>query len=217
MQHLFKRGIGLEKPKLKHLEGTTTVGIACRDGVVFATDSRATMGYLVASKKARKVYKITDTIGVTTAGGVADTQNLVNTLQAEAAYYLMREGVPMGVRASARLAANILHAYVLYPYIANLLVGGTDASGPKLFFLDLDGTLTEETMIATGSGSPVAYGVLETEFREGMSIEEASPIAIKAVRTAMKRDIATGNEIMVAMITKRGYRELSSEEIKKLA
>ncbi len=217
MQHLFKRGIGLEKPKLKHLEGTTTVGIACRDGVVFATDSRATMGYLVASKKARKVYKITDTIGVTTAGGVADTQNLVNTLQAEAAYYLMREGVPMGVRASARLAANIIHAYVLYPYIANLLVGGTDASGPKLFFLDLDGTLTEETMIATGSGSPVAYGVLETEFREGMSIEEASPIAIKAVRTAMKRDIATGNEIMVAMITKRGYRELSSEEIKKLA
>lgn len=217
MQHLFKRGIGLEKPKLKHLEGTTTVGIACRDGVVFATDSRATMGYLVASKKARKVYKITDTIGVTTAGGVADTQNLVNTLQAEAAYYLMREGVPMGVRASARLAANILHAYVLYPYIANLLVGGTDASGPKLFFLDLDGSLTEETMIATGSGSPVAYGVLETEFREGMSIEEASPIAIKAVRTAMKRDIATGNEIMVAMITKRGYRELSSAEIKKLA
>lgn len=207
----------MEKPKLKHLEGTTTVGIACRDGVVFATDSRATMGYLVASKKARKVYKITDTIGVTTAGGVADTQNLVNTLQAEAAYYLMREGVPMGVRASARLAANILHAYVVYPYIANLLVGGTDASGPKLFFLDLDGALTEETMIATGSGSPVAYGVLETEFREGMSIEEASPIAIKAVRTAMKRDIATGNEIMVATITKRGYRELSSEEIKKLA
>ncbi len=207
----------MEKPKLKHLEGTTTVGIACRDGVVFATDSRATMGYLVASKKARKVYKITDTIGVTTAGGVADTQNLVNTLQAEAAYYLMREGVPMGVRASARLAANIIHAYVLYPYIANLLVGGTDASGPKLFFLDLDGTLTEETMIATGSGSPVAYGVLETEFREGMSIEEASPIAIKAVRTAMKRDIATGNEIMVAIITKQEYRELSSEEIKKLS
>ncbi|MCK4405839.1 MAG: proteasome subunit beta, partial [Hadesarchaea archaeon] len=77
--------------------------------------------------------------------------------------------------------------------------------------------LTEETMIATGSGSPVAYGVLETEFREGMSIEEASPIVIKAVRTAMKRDIATGNEIMVATITKRGYRELSPEAIKKLA
>ena len=217
MQHLFKRGICLEKPKLKHLEGTTTVGLACKDGVVFATDTRATMGYLVASKQARKVFKIADTIGATTAGGVADTQSLVNILQIEAGYYLMREGVPMNVRASARLAANILHAYSLFPYIANLLVGGADISGSKLFFIDLDGTLTEETMIATGSGSPVAYGVLETEFREGMDIEEALPIAIKAVQTAMKRDIATGNEIMVATITKKEYRELSPEEIKKLA
>lgn len=207
----------MEKPKLKHLKGTTTVGLACRDGVVFATDSRATMGYFVASKQARKVFKITDTIGATTAGGVADTQSLVNTLRAEAGYYLMREGSPIGVRASARLVANIVHAYSLFPYIANLLVGGTDASGPRLFFIDIDGALTEETMIATGSGSPVAYGVLETEFREGMSIEEASPIVIKAVQTAIKRDIATGNEITVAAINKRGYRELSPEEIKKLA
>ncbi len=217
MQHLFKRGIGLKEPKLKHLEGTTTVGLACKDGVVFATDTRATMGYLVASKQARKVFKITDTIGATTAGGVADTQSLVSILQAEARYHLMHEGVPISVRASARLAANILHAYSLFPYIANLLVGGTDTSGSKLFFIDLDGTLTEETMIATGSGSPVAYGVLETEFKEGMSIEEALPIAIKAVRTAIKRDIATGNEVMVAAITTKRYRELSPEEIKKLA
>ena len=206
----------MEKSKLKHLEGTTTVGLACKDGVVFATDTRATMGYLVASKQARKVFKITNTIGATTAGGVADTQSLVSTLQAEASYYLLREGAPMSVRASARLAANILHAYSLFPYIANLLVGGADASGPKLFFIDLDGTLTEETMIATGSGSPVAYGVLETEFREDMSIEEVLPIAIRAVRTAMKRDIATGNEVMVAAISSKGYRELSPEEIKKL-
>lgn len=216
-QHLFEWGIRLEKSKLKYLEGTTTVGLACRDGVVFATDTRATMGYLVASKQARKVFKITNTIGATTAGGVADTQSLVSTLQAEASYYLLREGIPMNVRASARLAANILHAYGLLPYIANLLIGGSDASGSKLFFVDLDGTLTEEIMVATGSGSPVAYGVLETEFKEGMSIKEALPIAIKAVRTAIKRDIATGNEVMVAAITSKGYREFSSEDIKKLA
>ena len=217
MQHFFQRGIRLEKSKIKYLEGTTTVGLLCRDGVVFATDSRATIGYLVASKQARKVFKITNTIGATTAGGVADTQTLVDTLRAEASYYLLREGAPMNVRASARLAANILHAYGLVPYIANLLVGGSGASGPELFFIDLDGTLTEENMVATGSGSPIAYGVLETEFKEGMSIKEALPIAIKAVRTAIKRDIATGNEVMVAAITSEGYHELSPEEIKKLA
>lgn len=193
------------------------MGLACSDGVVFATDTRATMGYLVASKRARKVYKITDNISVTVAGGVADTQDLVNLLRAEAEYYLLREGAPMDVRAAARLIANVLHAYRLFPYIANLLVGGVGSGGRQLYFIDLDGSLTEELMVSTGSGSPIAYGVIENEFREDMGTEEALPIAIKAVKSAMKRDIATGNEIAVAVITGAGFRELAPEEIKKLA
>jgi len=207
----------LKEEQLKHLEGTTTVGLACRGGVVLAADTRATMGYLVASKQARKVYRITDNIGATVAGGVADTQDLVNILRAEARYYSLREGVSMDVRAVARLAANVLHAYRLFPYIANLLVGGVGADGSRLYFIDLDGSLTEESMVATGSGSPVAYGVMESEFREGISTNEAVPIAIKAVKAAMKRDIATGNELAVAVITEAGFRELTPEEIKKLA
>ena len=207
----------MKEERLKHLEGTTTVGLACRDGVVLAADTRATMGYLVASKQARKVYKITDNIGATVAGGVADTQDLINILRAEAGYYSLREGASMDVRAAARLAANVLHAYRFFPYIANLLVGGIGAEERRLYFIDLDGSLTDENMVATGSGSPIAYGVMETEFREGMNTNEAVPIAIKAVKTAMKRDIATGNELAVAVITKSGFRELTSEEIKKLA
>jgi len=207
----------LEKNQLKYLEGTTTVGLACEDGVVLCTDSRATAGYLIASKKARKVYKITNNIGATVAGGVADTQDLVNILRAEAGYYGLREGAPIGVCAAARLTANILHAYRLFPYLANLLIAGFDAAGPQIFFLDLDGSLTEEKMVSTGSGSPVAYGVLENEFKDGMSVKDAAPIAVKAIKTAMKRDIATGNEIMVATITEEGYKELSTAEIKKLA
>jgi proteasome beta subunit len=207
----------LKDKRLKYLEGTTTIGLVCKDGVILVTDTRATMGYLVASKQARKVYKITDNIGVTVAGGVADTQDLVNILRAEAGYYQMREGVPMSVQAAARLVANVLHAYRMFPYIANLLVGGVDNTGQHLYFIDLDGSLTEETMVATGSGSPIAYGVLESEFGDGMSTENALPIAIKAIKAAMKRDIATGNEITVAIITKSGYRELTPKEIKKLA
>jgi len=205
----------LKKPE--KLEGTTTVGVVCADGVVFASDSRAVAGYLVASKEARKIYKITNQIAFTTAGGVADAQNLVDMLKAEAGYYSMHEGEPMGVVSCARLVANIMNYYSWYPYIANLLVGGVDAKGPDLYFVDMDGGATKEEMTATGSGSPVAYGVLENDFRSGMSTKEALPILVKAVRTAMKRDIATGNEVRAAEITKKGYRELSPEEIKKLA
>jgi proteasome beta subunit len=213
MQH-FDEELG---EKLKHLKGTTTVGVVCEDGVVLATDTRATAGYMVASKVAKKIHRITDWIAFTTAGGVADTQRLVNIMRAEAGYYQMHEGVPMKVGACARLLANIMNAYSLFPYIANVLVGGLDRSGRHLYFLDIDGGLTEEQMAATGSGSPVAYGILENELKPGMSVQEALPIAVRAVKTAMKRDIATGNEIMAASITREGYRELTPAEVRKLA
>jgi len=209
--------VHLEEKQLKYLKGTTTVGLACKDGVILATDTRATAGYLIASKQAQKLYKVSDNIGVTVAGGVGDTQGLVRALRAQADYYRMSEGVPLGVRAAAKLVANILHTYRLFPYLAVLLVAGVDESGPRLCFVSLDGSLIEEKKVATGSGSPVAHGVIESEFREDMAVEEALPIAIKALKTAMKRDIATGNEVKVATLTKAGYRELSPEEIKKLA
>ncbi|HDI12968.1 MAG: proteasome endopeptidase complex, archaeal, beta subunit [Hadesarchaea archaeon] len=215
----FSGGVELEDlrdQKLRYLKGTTTVGLVCEDGVVLATDTRATMDYEIASKKARKIYKITDNIAFTTAGGVADTQRLVDVMRAEAGYYLMREGIPMDVHACARLVANIMNAYSFFPYIAHLLIGGVDRKGPKLLFVSMDGGLAEEKMLATGSGSPVAYGVLETEFSEGMNVNTALPIVIKAIKTAMKRDLATGNEVMVASVTRRGYFELSPEQIKKL-
>ncbi len=206
----------LKDEKLKYLKGTTTVGLVCEDGVVLATDTRATMDYEIASKKARKIYKITDNIAFTTAGGVADTQRLVDVMRAEAGYYSMREGIPMDVQACARLVANIMNAYSFFPYMAHLLIGGVDRAGPKLFFVSMDGGLVEEKMLATGSGSPVAYGVLETEFKEGTKVDTALPIAVKAIKTAMRRDIATGNEVMAASVTKGGYFELTPEQIKKL-
>jgi proteasome beta subunit len=77
--------------------------------------------------------------------------------------------------------------------------------------------MTEEKMASTGSGSPVAYGVLENEFKEGVSVKDALPVAVRAIKTAMKRDIATGNEVMLAVITEKGYKEFSQAEIKKIA
>lgn len=207
----------MEKERLKYLEGTTTVGLACKDGVILASDSRATAGYLIASKEARKVFKVSENIGMTIAGGVGDAQSLVDILKVEMGYYSMREGEPMPVNAAARLIANVLNYYRMFPFIANLIVGGVDGDGARVYFIDLDGSLVEDKMVSTGSGSPVAYGVLEGEFSENMTVKQALPIAIRAVKTAMKRDIATGNEIKVATITRDGYRELPPEEIRKLA
>ena len=207
----------IDSKKLRCLKGTTTVGVVCSDGVVLATDSRATAGYLIASRMARKIYRVADHIAFTTAGGVADTEKLVEWLRAESGYYRMITGRPMSVMACARLLANIMNIYYpYYPFVANILVGGVDSSGPQLYFLDIDGGMTRETMAATGSGSPVAYGVLENEIKEGMKVREALPIAVRAVRTAMRRDVGTGGPVAAATVTEEGYRELGPDEINKL-
>lgn len=207
----------MNEERLEYLKGTTTVGLSCKDGVILATDSRATAGKLVASKRAKKLYKIADHIGVSVAGGVGDTQSLVRILRSEVGYFNMAEGRPMKLRAAAKTISNILHAYRMFPYIAILLVAGVDENENGVYLVSLDGALIKEEKVSTGSGSPIAYGVIENEFESGMKIEKAMPIAIKAIKSAIKRDIATGNEVNVAVITEDGYKELSSEKIKKIS
>ncbi|RLF98451.1 MAG: proteasome subunit beta, partial [Candidatus Wolframiiraptor sp.] len=89
--------------------------------------------------------------------------------------------------------------------------------GPHIFNADLYGTLTEERLLSTGSGSPIAYGIIESEYREDMGVEEAAKLAFKAVAMAIQRDIGSGDSIDVAYI-KVGdrYRELTLEEKKPL-
>jgi proteasome beta subunit len=198
------------------LKGTTTIGVVCKDGVILASDTRVTMGYYVAHKFGKKVYKIDNHLGMTIAGTVADAQRVVDILTANAQLYRMNMNRPMTVASAARLTANLLFSARYVPLATQVLIGGVDDSGPHVFNLDPFGSLTEEKSVSTGSGSPIAYGVLEDKYREGMAVEELLPIIVKAVNAAMKRDIASGNNYNVTVIDKNGYRELTEDEKRQL-
>jgi proteasome beta subunit len=196
------------------LKGTTTVGVVCRDGVILGTDTRATMGNYVASKHAKKVYKITDNLAMTIAGSVAVAQRVVEILKINARLYELEKNRSIPVNSAARLVSNLLFSNreVGSPLPMQALVGGFDETGPHVYNLDPYGSLTEEKMVSTGSGSPFAYGVLEAQYREGSSLDEMLPIVVKAVDSAMKRDVASGDSFDVAVIDSVGFRELSPEE-----
>ena len=197
-------------------KGTTTVGVVCKDGVILASDTRVTMGFYVAHKHGKKIYRIDDHLAMTIAGTVADAQRTVDILAANAQLYKINMGRPIPVSSAARLVANLLFSARYIPLVTQVLVGGIDETGPHVFLLDPFGSLTEEKCVATGSGSPVAYGVLEDKFRDSMTVEEALPIVVKAVDAAMKRDAASGDSFNVAVIDVKGFRELTDEEKKKL-
>ena len=196
------------------LKGTTTVGVVCTDGVILSSDTRVTMGYFVAHKKGKKIYQIDDHIGMTISGSVADAQRVVEILKVNAKLYKLNNGRPIPIKAASRLVANLLFSARLAPLLAQILVGGVDSTGPHVFALDPFGSLIEEKCVATGSGSPIAYGVLEDKYEEGATIEEVLPVVVRAVDSAMKRDIASGDSFDIAVITKEGYRSLSTEEKK---
>ena len=200
------------------LKGTTTIGVVCKDGLILASDTRVTMGRYVAHKYGKKIYQIDDHIGMTISGSVADAQRTVDILTANAQLYKLNINRPIPISSAARLIANLLFSSrYTGPLLTQVLIGGIDDGGPQVFSLDPFGSLTKEKCVATGSGSPIAYGVLEDKYREGMSVEELLPITVKAVNSAMRRDTASGNSFNVSVINDKGYRELTKEEMKKLA
>jgi proteasome beta subunit len=198
------------------LKGTTTIGLVCKNSVVLASDTRVTMGSYVAHKHGKKIYKIDDHLAMTISGGVADAQRTVDILKVNAQLYKLNMDRPIPVSSAARLIANLLFSSRYAPLIAQVLIGGMDDTGPHVFSLDPFGSLTEEKCFATGSGSPIAYGILEDRFKEDMPAKEVLPVIVKAVDSAMKRDAASGDSFNVAVIDVKGYRELTKEEKKQL-
>jgi proteasome beta subunit len=199
----------------KILEGTTTIGLVCKDGIVFATDKRASWGGFIASKKAKKSFNINDLVGATVAGSVGDAESLMRLIQAEAKLYEMNNGEKMKTEAISVLMANILQGNKYFPYLVQLLIGGYVKGEAKLYTLDPVGGLIEEKMASTGSGSPMAYGVLDLEYNEQGTVEENIPVALKALKSALSRDSHTGDGMELVTITKDGFKTHTEEEVKE--
>ncbi len=195
--------------------GTTTVGIVCRDGVILAADRRATAGTMIAHKRTRKVFRLDENLGLTTAGLVGDLQVLARYITAEVELYKLKRNAPMPVEAAATLTANILSGRRFFPYLVQLVIGGVDRKGNHVYSLDLAGGSLPDNYVSTGSGSPYVYGILEDHYREGLPSSDGADLAIRAVAVAMRRDAASGEGIDVAVITPDGYTELQDKDVEK--
>lgn len=200
----------------KILHGTTTVGIKAKDGIVLCADMRASAGYFIANNNTMKIQKIDEHAGMTMAGGVADAQNITDILRYHANIHRIQKQEPIPIKSLTRLTSLIFHQNRVYPFIADILVGGYDNSGPALFNIDMFGSVEEKTYVTTGSGSPVAYGLLEEEYHDGLTVEEAKVIALRAVKAAITRNIGTGDGINISIIDKNGFRLLTKEQKKAI-
>jgi len=195
--------------------GTTTLGIVCKDGVVIATETRATMGNLIAHKETKKLYKIDNHLALATAGLVGDLQVLARYLTAEANLYRLKRGGRMPVKSAATLMSNIMNQRKFMPYYVQLVLGGFDKDGGHVYSLDAAGGAIPDKYASGGSGSPFVYGVLEDHYKEDITSDEGLDLAIRAIKSAKSRDSASGGKTNVSIITKDGFKEVPEEEVEK--
>ena len=190
-----------------YMPGATTVGIVCKDGVVLAAERRVSYGYFVMSKTGKKVFKISEKVGAACAGIVADMQILTREVSAYLNIYSYEREQSVTVRTAAKLMGSMLFERRYFPYLTQTIVGGIDETGPKLFVLDPLGSVIEDKFTAVGSGSEIAMGLLETDYKEGMSVEEGKGLVRKAVKAATARDIGSGEGLDMLIITNSGVKE----------
>jgi proteasome beta subunit len=191
------------------IPGATTVGVVCQGGVILASEKRVSYGYLVVSKGGKKVFKITDRIGAACAGLVSDMQILVREVEAYANLYSLEVSRPISVRSAAKLMSNLLFNRRLAPLITQTIVGGTDSEGTSLYVLDILGSVIPDKYAVVGSGTEIAMGALEEGYREDMTMEEGKNLVVRAVKSAISRDVMSGDGIDFLLITKDGTHEES--------
>jgi proteasome beta subunit len=188
----------------------TVVGLKSRDGVVMATDRRLSYGNIVLSRAAKKIFVVDERAAVAFAGLYGDVSGLVRFLQADINAYKLIANTPVTIRSIARRLSVLMYSYKWFPFFVETLVGGVESDGtPRLYVLDPLGSILEEDYTAVGSGATIAFGFLENNYSSNVTVEEAEKIALSAVRTAIGRDIGSGDGIDIVTITGNGARERS--------
>jgi proteasome beta subunit len=191
------------------IPGATTIGVVCKDGVILASEKRVSYGYMVVSKGGKKVFKITENIGAACAGLVSDMQILVREVEAYANLFSLDVGRTITVRSAAKLMSNLLFNRRLAPLITQTIVGGTDDEGASLYVLDILGSVIPDKYAVVGSGTEIAMGVLEEGYRENLTMEEAKDLVVRSIKSAISRDVMSGDGIDFLFITKDGTKEES--------
>ncbi len=196
--------------------GTTTVGITAKDAVILGADKRVTMGNYIHSREITKIIPFAEHLAMTLSGSVGDNQMLGRWMAMEARRYELENGEIISPNAAATMLANILSSHRYYPFWVMNLLAGYYKGKAYLYSIDMIGGVTLEKVTSSGSGSLIAFGILDEGYKENMNWKDAVKLAVRAINSAMNRDSASGDGVNILVIDEKGYRFLSKEEIEKI-
>jgi proteasome beta subunit len=190
------------------MPGATAVGITYQDGIVLAAEKRISYGNFVVNKNTKKIFTITDQVASACAGMVADMQVLTRQVEALAKIRKLETRRDMATNSVAKLMSVIMFERRYFPLLTQVIVGGVQTT-PEIYTLDPLGSLLPDNYAAVGTGAEMALGIMDAEYKKNMSEDTSKKLAIKAVKSSIQRDSASGDGIDVLTITKKGIEEES--------
>lgn len=190
------------------MPGATAVGVTFDKGVVLASEKRIALGTYIVSKGTKKTFRITDHVGAACAGMVADMQILIRQIESLAKIKALETRRPMPPNSIAKLISVMLFERRYFPLLTQVIIGGVDDK-PAIYTLDPLGSLLSDDFAVAGTGSEMAIGVIEASYKPNMNEKEAKELAVKAIRSAISRDAASGDGVDMLVITKDGSKEES--------
>ena len=195
-----------------YMPGATAVGITFQRGVVLASDKRIAYGNFLVSKNIRKTFQITPNVAVACAGLVADMQLLTLQIAALARIRKMELKREVPTNSIAKMISGTMYERRFFPFLTQVIVGGV-VDEPTIYTLDPLGSVLPDEYAAVGTGAEIALGVLDPQFKKGMTEQEAVDLATRAIRSATMRDSFTGDGIDVMIIDPDGIREPAAEAV----
>jgi len=190
------------------MPGATAVGISFDNGVVLASEKRVSYGNFVVNKNTKKTFQVSDHVGAACAGMIADMQILVRQVGALAKIRKLETRRNVAPNSIAKMMSVIMFERRFFPLLTQVIVGGIDKK-PEIYTLDPLGSVLPDDYAAVGTGAEMALGVMDSEYRANISEQSAKELAIKAIKSSIQRDSASGDGIDLLFVTQKPQRDES--------
>ena len=171
-------------------QGSTAIGLVCKDGVLLVADKRV-VDKLVVADSVEKIFQLDDHIGATATGFVMDARVLLEKAQVMVQQHRITYGVPMDVISLVKEICDIKQFFTQYggarPFGVSVIIAGVD-EGPVLYVTDPTGIFFEYKATAIGEGEVEVKAILNKEYKEGISIDEGLKLAMGALKKVLGKD-----------------------------
>ncbi|MGN6559837.1 MAG: proteasome subunit beta, partial [Candidatus Nitrosocosmicus sp.] len=176
------------------MPGATAVGITYNNGVLLASERRISYGNFVVNKNTKKTFTVTDHVGAACAGMVADMEVLVRQVSALSKIRRLETRRDIQPNSVAKLMSVIMFERRYFPLLTQVIVGGINTR-PEIYTLDPLGSVLPDRYAAVGTGAEMALGVMDADYSESLDEEKATSLALRAIRSSIQRDSASGDGI----------------------